>query len=643
MMLPSTDIYPKNIVIDPTDSFTITWTSQGSPCTAFKIIMYKVKDNSVIHDSGKVISKECKYIVPSNTLPVNEDIYYILTSFDGDEFADANAVFLRTANNPTVSFIDLEPISPTQKVEVTLDYKQEQSIPIKTYRIILYNEFMEQLFDSNEKYGLMASPLLLPDLRRGHTYFVKGIVTSQTNQIAETSLNKFSIANYEPIEPTTKIKAESNPNTGNVTISWAELRNITGTVSGDFDYVTGMFGKGLLLSNTNSKLRYLDKIPREDFTISWYHKMTCDCNSKFIVLEDRESNIEMGYMDNRFYVISTDGTKYESDEILPFTVNHFSGQTLDDFKNRKWGDFDDKFIDEWLFIQLTEDRLLIKTTIDIEQTLVDMEIRLNPTANHRYVDVYGKSVLDAFHVYRKKFTHTEMKTNDIYIQNIFDEDTLILGEFEGNLRAGNIDSLDDTMDGWILKRREKYSDTNIILAKLDKYSLSFEDVTTVNNTIYEYELSATNKNGEGLSQVKTVEVKYWGWVLSDMNTSYVLKYGLDGVTSSNISQAISYSMVETFNSYPTMNFSNKKAYKTGTLTAIPYQLDESDLLLSVHVLNDFEQFINNAKPKILKNTLGEVFKVETSDFSYKIQETIDDELFTVSFKFTQIGGVEEWI
>jgi hypothetical protein len=95
---------------------------------------------------------------------------------------------------------------------------------------------------------------------------------------------------------------------------------------------------------------------------------------------------------------------------------------------------------------------------------------------------------------------------------------------------------------------------------------------------------------------------------------------------------------DNYTTYPTISFGNKN-YRDSGIKTIPYSYNSTsfEYSFSLSLLDELRVFINNGLVKYLKNTKGEIFKIVTYGFSYKYDDNIPDQIYEVSFNWTEVG------
>lgn len=245
------------------------------------------------------------------------------------------------------------------------------------------------------------------------------------------------------------------------------------------------------------------------------------------------------------------------------------------------------------------------------------------------VKIKGKCVVDNIHLQNQKLTKEQMKDIDTTEEQPWIYNSIFIANFNDNLYTGN-------NTGWRLKRK-RVTDTLFTTVKdFDFNTFSYIDHQVANRTDYIYAIHSLAAGGEGLGVEGNVRTDSYGWFLFDENNSYKFDAGYKGLESGNIQVVEDVHIFNNYTKYPVFSYSPRK-YKQSDLTTLPYKIVGDEMQISVSLLHEIEAFINNQKPKWLKNTAGELFLVNTSNFSYKYNDSLYEQPFTISFTWTQIG------
>jgi len=256
-----------------------------------------------------------------------------------------------------------------------------------------------------------------------------------------------------------------------------------------------------------------------------------------------------------------------------------------------------------------------------------------------YVKFMGKSILDNVHAQNKELNSADIDSIDSTNPQTWGTDTNFLADYENTLEAGNVIS-SAPITGWRLKRKLSSESTFTTLKDFEKSTLSYIDKTTRNNKEYTYSLFTLSSSGEGYGLEATGTSEFWGWFLIDPTTNTSYKFDAMNQTDS-IPVNIDMKIYNNYTQYPSVSYGKAK-YRTGKLTTMPYSYSDitGEYTIDVDLLNNLKDFINNNNKKVLKNTLGEIFYVETYNFSYKFMDEIKEQIYTISFDWLEVDTVE---
>jgi len=251
-------------------------------------------------------------------------------------------------------------------------------------------------------------------------------------------------------------------------------------------------------------------------------------------------------------------------------------------------------------------------------------------------EVRGNSTIDNLHLKNIEVLDADIISSTT--EEIYGVDTLLLANFENTLRAGNYLALSKPIDKWVIKRKKVGEFSVKTLGSVDSTTFEYTDYSQGNKQQYEYQVYPVDIDGtEGLAITTITSSDFYGWFLSDLNNTVVYKFDME-VNSDSIAINIDKKMYENFTKYPVFR-TGKRKYHSGGLETIPYELNGVDINISLELLKLLEDFINNEDTKVLRNSKGEIFYVQTSDFNYKYMDNIAEQPYTISFKFTEVAEV----
>lgn len=264
---------------------------------------------------------------------------------------------------------------------------------------------------------------------------------------------------------------------------------------------------------------------------------------------------------------------------------------------------------------------------------------------HSSVSFYGGVSLDGVHA-----KGAEIPDNTILSINseelFFDIDTIFLANFENTLEAGSIMNNDTMITHWAIRRKESTDALNPLLATIpyDNIVSYYTDTMPKSKTEYVYSVAPISGTGNNRVEGRGIEgvgiVDFYGWTLSSISaTPITYNFNLE-INSEAIEAIKDFKVYQNYTQFPAVRFGNA-SYKKGKLSTIPYIYNDSDnsYTIDVALLEDVVDFINDGNEKVLRNPIGQIFKVITHNASYQFFDKIPEQPYTLSFEFTQTGVV----
>jgi hypothetical protein len=274
-------------------------------------------------------------------------------------------------------------------------------------------------------------------------------------------------------------------------------------------------------------------------------------------------------------------------------------------------------------------------------------------ANRNYdkVSLIGSGVFDAVHVKNKLLSDDDIL--DLDTVEYFGTDSVFLANFEGNFEAGNYSSFSKPITKWRIRRRKFGRFTPVLLSEFAVSSTEYIDYLQANRTNYEYQVSPVSDDGtEGAPIITINQSDFFGWYLCSLDNETIYKFDLN-IESDSIVLNMDTKLFEGFTKYPIMR-QGKRKFHSGGLRTMPYRISvgglsgwyempygsSGEMEINNELLRLVEEFISNGETKLLKNTSGDIFKVQTSDFTYQYMDTISEQPYTINFRWTQVGDDE---
>lgn len=220
-------------------------------------------------------------------------------------------------------------------------------------------------------------------------------------------------------------------------------------------------------------------------------------------------------------------------------------------------------------------------------------------------------------------------------------DTVLLARFRDNLEAGNIEFNGMKIQYMRFKRRSVDSLKWDILKDYpftkEKDIYFLEDKYVEAGETYEYGVCPVTELIEGKMVYDKITCDYEGLYLLDKNDTirfnYNVQYGEIGTTKQQIP-------VETIGSrYPIIHESDVK-YKHGSMTALIASDQTADAgiidkTIERRLRKKTDSFLNDSKPKLLKDETGNFYLVKVTNVSE--QNADHKALYNTTFEWIQIG------
>lgn len=353
MMYTAKFLTPKNKAIDATVANTFSWQPQGEPQVSYQVRIYDISDNTLKYDSTQIANGESKHTIPANSLNNSKQYKWSVEVYGVSGSVVSDYVFIATNSTPTITMSVPNPMI-TQTYKFTAIYSQAENIGIKKFKFVLYDYADRIIKDTDWIYGFSLE-YLADGLLDGNDYQIECIAVSQNDMEGTSGKLGFSMEYSMPDVPRGIRVIPDNENGINI-IGWGNLKQVTPTVTGNFDYVEGRFDKGLLLDDS-TYIEY-DEPVSEEFSFTWHVSPEIGFSGTMLQLDD---SFYFGYENSRFYVINQ-SVKFISDRIIIYS--------WEDLKNNRWNEIayntwdslsiEGQHMNGFLFIGVTFNDVIIK-------------------------------------------------------------------------------------------------------------------------------------------------------------------------------------------------------------------------------------------------------------------------------------------
>lgn len=278
---------PENLSINSSVNNTFTWQNNGdSPQTDYRLYILKNSDNTVVYDSTKTTSTSTQHIVPANTLSSNILYKWFLKIYSGATEVTSDYIIFKTNSPPTVS-LSVTNLT-VQNYTFTATYSQSESVPVKCFRFILYDNLNNILRDSDWIYDTTIQ-YQVTGMVTGTTYKIECQTIDQNEMTATSGVKTFTV-NYDLPDTVPALTVTEMNDIGAIKLEWGNIKQVLPAVSGTYQYVSSKFNKGIHL-DVNTTLTYTEGIPK-DFTLIKWIKLPVGYSGIFLKLGN---DFEVGY------------------------------------------------------------------------------------------------------------------------------------------------------------------------------------------------------------------------------------------------------------------------------------------------------------------------------------------------------------
>jgi hypothetical protein len=221
LILKPTGISPNNISLDTINPITISWQNTGDRHVKFQIQFLNNNDNSLVFDTGEIISYNSFYIIPSNTFTNGLQLKYRIQLWNiNNDTIYSDWVLLKTSSTPVVLFTNIINNGTIYNSSYLFqaEYSQLELVSIKSWQMIIYdnNELIisttSEIFNNIIEYQFSG-------FNNNNFYYIECQVKSQDNILNSTNKIKFNIQ-YEVPEANISLESQNLSDQGAVQLSW---------------------------------------------------------------------------------------------------------------------------------------------------------------------------------------------------------------------------------------------------------------------------------------------------------------------------------------------------------------------------------------------------------------------------------------
>ena len=220
----------------------------------------------------------------------------------------------------------------------------------------------------------------------------------------------------------------------------------------------------------------------------------------------------------------------------------------------------------------------------------------------------------------------------------WDYDTRFYSRFQGNLMAGNVDYAASIVSSVRIKRRKNdehqwFTMYEIPIESNEDFQFELEDRYAQGNQDYYYAMIPVIEQVEGNINKNSIRSEFNNYFILDRNISYpiIFNTGLSLELNKNIG------VINTLGrKYPFVISNGMSQYKTGTLEFALIPMIDCDISTDIYnYRTQFEEWITNGEPKILKDWTGQIYMMDiTNNISVDLNYY---QMPSYKVQFTEIG------
>lgn len=646
-----------------------------SPTTKYQLkIMKNDAASTAVYDSGVVTlttplypvnydgtPNELVVSVPASSTMENGNEYkWTMTSYwsDNDKYESYENVFKAYAT-ATISITNFVDVMTTRSYTFTASVTQAQGIGVERFGWIIRNKDTgEETVNTIDENNIYSS-----DIR----VFYDGFLSGTTEEIkvkcwlndgtsVETEFKQFTV-NYQLIAFENLVNAEAQEDSG-VAVKWNRLSYIIGeTDSADFEYVNDGregYDHPYIHINAGNTIKF-DTVNTAQmaFPTSVSHIVgfwTDTINSSIYKATGKDSNGQAYYLelksDANNFILDINGAEQA---LFPRTVIQ-KWLTIVIEPNRvygiEWSEDTPLYPRNDLY---PNDNLFPRYVIS-PFTKAYANVNIDIGGEWNSISTSGDVLMRYIWIEDRAITDEEISSlSDLNKLPVWDNETLMLAIFNGNLLAGSITS-DVPVTGWIVYSIEDDSSFLKPVLSVGATVNSFIDYAARNQTGIIYYVFPVFGETIGSSAPSNMVVpNWWDWSLIvcdavDDDTYYQSKtyrFDLD-VSSGSMSNNTTFNELQNFTRYAKVQNSSSN-YWSGTLSAFVGNCGNK-YKDTVEQMDELRALATDNRDKFLKDRKGNMWKVRlNSAVSEKITDEYIEQAVVVTLGWMEVGDASRSI
>jgi len=642
-----TDITPSsfsglgNGTVDVKKDMEVTWQVDGSSAmTAYQIIIQQnTTASSKVYDSGKIMLDEpffgtdCNGAKQRYTAVIKAAELSRLSNgyangyklkikawWSASEYVEQlQPAYFNTRSEPELRLKEIPVPMEARKHTFEAEYTQKEGDTLNWFRWMIAESGQEStpLKDTGNIYGTEDVRCTYDGFFTGNTYTVRCICETENGIQADTGWTAFSVL-YSLSDLEGVIQVCRTPIHDCLLVSWAAIRYITGTASGDYAIADGQLtlpeGSTVTWDKENGMPMRFDP----PWSIAWKGILTAT-NCTLLRLSGQGTMLEVNAADNGFCIRVNGEAVFHLDYALQEKDIWLIALTPNAVYLR---------LDRMCYGLYPALALYPAPTLYPDPGVLTAFCFDGPIEMEQFsitgVQLLGPQVCEYLWVEKGTFAPEviERMMGELSFEPEFGDNTWMLADFKHQLDAGNLRSASEPIKGVGLYRQESGKAKLTHLLDLPLTTTRFLDYGFKNQTAYQYYLFPQGENTFISAPLYSAEVRpvFWNWTLlvcrEDENGIFHVEEQFvfrNNVESGTVTNNSAPGVLKNFTRYPMIQRDSAN-YRSGTLTALIGKVDQenSRYVDTTELADSIYALSTDTRPKFLKDRKGNLMRVELS-------------------------------
>lgn len=273
------------------------------------------------------------------------------------------------------------------------------------------------------------------------------------------------------------------------------------------------------------------------------------------------------------------------------------------------------------------------------------------------VTIHGDAYYDYLWTVNRVMTNAEINTADEFTYRPeWDQDTVLLANYDNSLSGGNIVSLNEPVIAWLVYRRKENDTILQFLERIPAAQNVVIDYGVSNQTNYQYIVFPVTETTIGAPMYSEVTMSdWWNWCLmdiipssddastniyyADLNNLWLFDVNF---SSGSTSQEMEKYVYDDFTQYPKISVGLKN-YASGSFDCLLGMIQNNKYSDTAEMRTKFREFAANDNLKVLKDRKGAAYIVAITSVSFQVHDESSIQPLTVDVKWTQIDDIDNYV